>query len=171
MVQVDEVIAGIDENEEDEASELGKSSLAKGIKTSTKSKNKKAGYNFDPIDVKVAKKKLLVRKLREMIINTGRRSDGRGVEDVRPISIETSLLPMAHGSSLFTRGETQVTPLALIHIHLPSNSSSSHSNPDIQNCTTDAYRKPHSYPTVNSRFLRLPLVPKPWSNDTRTSMN
>ena len=113
-MQVDEVVAGIDENEEDEASELGKSSKGSKLsKLSGKSSNKKAGYNFDPIDVKVAKKKLLVRKLREMIINTGRRSDGRGVEDVRPISIETSLLPMAHGSSLFTRGETQVTPLGI----------------------------------------------------------
>ena len=134
MVQVDEVIAGIDDIEEDEASELGKSSPSKVLKISTKSRNKKAGYNFDPIDVKVAKKKLLVRKLREMIINTGRRSDGRGVEDVRPISIETSLLPMAHGSSLFTRGETQVNTLELIHIHLPSNPSNSNHN--VQNSGT-----------------------------------
>ena len=37
----------------------------------------------------------------------GTRSDGRGVEDVRPIDIGTSLLPNAHGSTLFTRGETQ----------------------------------------------------------------
>ena len=65
------------------------------------------GYNYDPIDVKIARKKLLVRRLRSVIINTGKRSDGRGVEDVRPISIDTSLLPGAHGSSLFTRGETQ----------------------------------------------------------------
>ena len=50
---------------------------------------------------------MLVRRLRSIIINTGKRSDGRGVEDVRPISIDTSLLPGAHGSSLFTRGETQ----------------------------------------------------------------
>lgn len=62
-----------------------------------------AGYGYDPVDVKIAIKKLLVRKLRSMVLNTGRRSDGRGVEDVRPIEIETSLLPCAHGSSLFTR--------------------------------------------------------------------
>ena len=66
-----------------------------------------AGYNYDPIDVKIARKKLLVRRLRSIIISTGKRSDGRGVEDVRPITIDTSLLPGAHGSSLFTRGETQ----------------------------------------------------------------
>ena len=65
------------------------------------------GYNYDPIDVKIARKKLLVRRLRSIILTTGKRSDGRGVEEVRPISIDTSLLPGAHGSSLFTRGETQ----------------------------------------------------------------
>lgn len=45
------------------------------------------GYNYDPVDVKRARKKLLVRRLRSIIINTGKRSDGRGVEEVRPISI------------------------------------------------------------------------------------
>ena len=148
---MDEVIAGIDENEEDEASELGKSSSAKGVKIpkmSAKSNNKKAGYNFDPIDVKVAKKKLLVRKLREMIINTGRRSDGRGVEDVRPISIETSLLPMAHGSSLFTRGETQVTPLGLTHIHSPLDLSTPYPTPSQSICTTALGSQPEPNPTL-----------------------
>ena len=83
--------------------------IFKGIASNSKSSTKStgAGYNYDPIDVKIARKKLLVRRLRSIIINTGKRSDGRGVEDVRPITIDTSLLPGAHGSSLFTRGETQ----------------------------------------------------------------
>ena len=42
-----------------------------------------------------------------MIVQRGTRSDGRGVEDVRPIDIDTNFLPGAHGSTLFTRGETQ----------------------------------------------------------------
>ena len=37
----------------------------------------------------------------------GKRSDGRGYNDVRPISCEVGILPRTHGSSLFTRGETQ----------------------------------------------------------------
>jgi polyribonucleotide nucleotidyltransferase len=77
-----------------------------------------AGYNYDPIDVKIARKKLLVRRLRSIIINTGKRSDGRGVEDVRPITIDTSLLPGAHGSSLFTRGETQSLSTATLGKHM-----------------------------------------------------
>ena len=41
------------------------------------------------------------------IIFSGTRVDGRSLTDVRPITIETSMLPRAHGSALFTRGETQ----------------------------------------------------------------
>ncbi len=44
----------------------------------------------------------------------GTRADGRGLEDVRDISIETGYIPRAHGSSVFTRGETQ----ALVSITL-----------------------------------------------------
>ena len=42
-----------------------------------------------------------------MILNENRRSDGRTTTEIRPIDVEQSLLPRAHGSSLFTRGETQ----------------------------------------------------------------
>ncbi len=51
--------------------------------------------------------------LREMIL-AGNRPDGRGYDDVRDISCEVGLLPRAHGSALFTRGETQ----ALVSITL-----------------------------------------------------
>lgn len=45
--------------------------------------------------------------VRDMILNDRRRLDGRGTEDVRPLTMETDLLPTPHGSALFTRGETQ----------------------------------------------------------------
>jgi polyribonucleotide nucleotidyltransferase len=45
---------------------------------------------------------------REMVLNTGKRLDGRDTTTVRPISCEVGILPRAHGSGLFTRGETQV---------------------------------------------------------------
>ena len=86
--------------------------------TTSQSGDSQAGYNYDPIDVKIARKKLLVRRLRSIILTTGKRSDGRGVEEVRPISIDTSLLPGAHGSSLFTRGETQSLSTATLGTHV-----------------------------------------------------
>ncbi|MCL5020877.1 MAG: polyribonucleotide nucleotidyltransferase [Bacteroidetes bacterium] len=45
--------------------------------------------------------------MRQMILKEGRRLDGRGYKDVRPITCEVGLLPRTHGSALFTRGETQ----------------------------------------------------------------
>jgi polyribonucleotide nucleotidyltransferase len=45
--------------------------------------------------------------VRDMILNDRVRLDGRGLEDVRPLAMETDILPTPHGSALFTRGETQ----------------------------------------------------------------
>ena len=47
------------------------------------------------------------RILRDMIINDKKRIDGRSSTDIRPISSEVGILPRAHGSALFNRGETQ----------------------------------------------------------------
>jgi len=46
--------------------------------------------------------------VRGAILETGRRIDGRDTRTVRPIAVEVGVLPRAHGSALFTRGETQV---------------------------------------------------------------
>ena len=45
--------------------------------------------------------------LRSQVLDTSKRVDGRGTKDVRPITIDTPVLPRAHGSALFTRGQTQ----------------------------------------------------------------
>ncbi len=57
--------------------------------------------------VKAAVGQVKRERVRSMILDEGRRADGRGLKDVRPISIETNILPSVHGSCLFTRGETQ----------------------------------------------------------------
>lgn len=49
-----------------------------------------------------------------MIVNDKVRADGRGLKDVRPITIETNILPSAHSSCLFTRGETQALVVGTI---------------------------------------------------------
>jgi polyribonucleotide nucleotidyltransferase len=53
-------------------------------------------------------------EMRRMVIEDGLRQDGRRPADVRDIWIETSVLPMAHGSAVFTRGETQVLGTATL---------------------------------------------------------
>ena len=48
------------------------------------------------------------------ILKEGKRIDGRGFTEIRPITCEVGLLPRAHGSALFTRGETQALGTATL---------------------------------------------------------
>ncbi|HTV75551.1 MAG TPA: polyribonucleotide nucleotidyltransferase [Candidatus Baltobacteraceae bacterium] len=52
--------------------------------------------------------------VRKLILESGKRLDGRNFEQVRPISSEVGILPRAHGSALFCRGETQAVTLATL---------------------------------------------------------
>jgi polyribonucleotide nucleotidyltransferase len=68
------------------------------------------GDEPEEIDVKLVKKyyeDLKWEVVRNMIIDDRKRLDGRGLDQVRPLAMETDPLPTPHGSSLFTRGETQ----------------------------------------------------------------
>ncbi len=51
---------------------------------------------------------------REQLIKTHQRADGRRLDEIRPIDIEVGVLPSAHGSALFTRGETQALVVATL---------------------------------------------------------
>ena len=53
-------------------------------------------------------------QLRDQVLTSGHRVDGRTPKEVRPITIEAGLLPRAHGSSLFTRGQTQALVVATL---------------------------------------------------------
>jgi polyribonucleotide nucleotidyltransferase len=70
-----------------------------------------AGIDEEHEDFSAAKrafKGVAKKVMRKRVIEDGVRLDGRGVADVRPISVETGLVSRAHGSGLFQRGETQV---------------------------------------------------------------
>lgn len=61
----------------------------------------------DPMVVQAAFKNANSHMMRRMILEEGRRNDGRRLDEVRPIHIDLGPLPCTHGSALFTRGETQ----------------------------------------------------------------
>ena len=67
-----------------------------------------------PSSVKSAFGKAEQAIVRERILAQGKRPDGRGPKDIRPIWCEVDLSPRAHGSGLFTRGETQVLTLTTL---------------------------------------------------------
>lgn len=54
------------------------------------------------------------KRMRAQIVEQGRRIDGRAFTDVRPITCEVGVLPRAHGSALFTRGETQALVISTL---------------------------------------------------------
>lgn len=56
---------------------------------------------------KAAFEELIRRHVRDSILHKQHRVDGRGLDDIRPITCEIDVLPVVHGSALFTRGETQ----------------------------------------------------------------
>ncbi|MGA9398510.1 MAG: polyribonucleotide nucleotidyltransferase, partial [Anaerolineaceae bacterium] len=64
--------------------------------------------------VKAAFDEALKDIVRARIIKEGLRPDGRGLDEIRPIWCEVGISPRAHGSGLFTRGETQVLTLATL---------------------------------------------------------
>ena len=69
---------------------------------------------YPALDVAEAFESKVKSDLRAMILNEGRRADGRDYTTIRPITCETGLLPRAHGSGLFSRGETQVLTIATL---------------------------------------------------------
>jgi polyribonucleotide nucleotidyltransferase len=84
----------------DEAKKAAEVSLLAGVASDTLALRKKElGIIVEDLKYKVA---------REMILNDKVRIDGRDLTTVRPIACEVAVLPRAHGSGLFTRGETQV---------------------------------------------------------------
>ncbi len=91
------------------------------------------GETYNPADVAEAFEYKVKADLRAMVLNEGRRADGRDYDTIRPIACEVGLLPRAHGSGLFTRGETQVLTIATLG--MPSESQT------IENLTPEEEKR------------------------------
>jgi DNA polymerase III epsilon subunit family exonuclease len=88
---------------------------------------------------------------RKLTLAEGIRMDGRGVDEIRPITVEVGLVPRAHGSGLFTRGETQALTVATLG---PSS--------DVQRIDTIS-------PTLEKRYLHHYNMP-PYSTGENKMM-
>lgn len=71
-------------------------------------------YPDNEKDISETLNKLLKEEMRSLILEEGIRPDNRKPDEIRPISCEVGLLPRAHGSGLFTRGQTQVLTVATL---------------------------------------------------------
>jgi polyribonucleotide nucleotidyltransferase len=90
-----------------------KEDLVNGIETSKDEELKKA-YEECPVDVKTVVSDIEKEVIRKRILDEGKRSDGRGFNDIREINCEVGSLPRAHGSAIFSRGQTQVLTVATL---------------------------------------------------------
>ena len=93
-------------------------------------------------------------ELRRMILEEGRRADGRALDEVRPISAEVGILPRTHGSALFTRGQTQ----ALVTTTLGTSEDEQRLD-DIEGEGTKRFMLHYNFPPFSVgevRFMRGP---------------
>ena len=95
---------------------LARESAVKGIQdeVGSKLKEKFGEEKVTEFVVKDAFYYIQKEAVRSLILNSGKRLDGRGFDQVRAITSEVGLLPRAHGSALFARGETQALTLATL---------------------------------------------------------
>ncbi len=87
--------------------EAASDALTDDVKAQLLEKYGEEAYAEKKPDISATIGKTKKRMMREQVIETSKRVDGRALDEVRKITIEVGVLPRAHGSCLFTRGETQ----------------------------------------------------------------
>lgn len=118
----------VDEDLQEKVAEIGRPLLSEVITTADKmERQQKSGEVRDSIlenlseaykgresDIREAVHDLEKKMVRQMILEDGKRIDGRSFDEIRPIECVVGLLPRVHGSALFTRGETQAMALTTL---------------------------------------------------------
>ena len=93
--------------------------------------------------------------VRQNILSNQPRIDGRDTDTVRPIFIETDVLPSTHGSSLFTRGETQAIVVATL-----GSSRDAQRIEAIEGQGTDNFMLHYNFPAYSVGEIGMPMGPK-----------
>jgi len=83
------------------------SQLRKDLVEILTNSDREDAVEYEVGDIKTAFKDLLCRRMFVRAKETGQRCDGRALDEIRHLTMETGFLPKTHGSALFTRGETQ----------------------------------------------------------------
>jgi len=92
------------------------------------------------------------RVMRAQVLDQGERVDGRDLDTVRPITIETAVLPRAHGSALFTRGQTQ----ALVAVTLGTSDDEQRIDSiDVAGETTKSFMLHYNFPPYSTGEVKM----------------
>ncbi len=100
-------------------------------------------------------KKLEKDIVRSNILNNLPRIDGRDLDTVRPIFVETNVLPATHGSALFTRGETQAIVVATL-----GSSRDAQRIESIEGEGSDNFMLHYNFPAYSVGEIGMPMGPK-----------
>ncbi len=93
--------------------------------------------------------------VRGNILNNMPRIDGRDLDTVRPVFVETDVLPSAHGSALFTRGETQAIVVATL-----GSSRDAQRIEAIEGESSDNFMLHYNFPAYSVGEIGMPMGPK-----------
>ena len=106
----------------------------------------------DARDVAAEVGEIEYRAMREQVLETGERVDGRKLDVVRPISIDVGLLPRTHGSALFTRGQTQ----ALVAVTLGTADDEQRIDSiDVAGETTKSFMLHYNFPPFSTGEVKM----------------
>jgi polyribonucleotide nucleotidyltransferase len=106
-------------------------------------RGKEIGNEFEEIEY---------RTMRKQVLDKGERVDGRDLDTIRPISIETGVLPRVHGSALFTRGQTQ----ALVSVTLGTADDEQRIDSiDVAGETTKSFMLHYNFPPYSTGEVKM----------------
>lgn len=97
---------------------------------------------------------LIKADMRRMVLEEKRRIDGRALDEVRPVTCETQILPRAHGSALFTRGQTQALCVATLGSKLDEKMID-----DLSGKSFKSYFLDYNFPSYSTGEVSFPRGP------------
>ncbi|MFC1526521.1 polyribonucleotide nucleotidyltransferase [Candidatus Latescibacterota bacterium] len=97
---------------------------------------------------------LVKADMRRMVLEEKRRIDGRKLDEVRPITCETGVIPRAHGSALFTRGQTQALAVATL-----GNKYDEKMIDDLRGKSYKSYFLDYNFPAYSTNEVSFPRGP------------
>jgi polyribonucleotide nucleotidyltransferase len=98
--------------------------------------------------------KLQKQVVRRWLLDEGKRVDGRGVNEIRPLAAEVGILPRVHGSGMFTRGQTQVLTVCTL-----GSTKDAQMMDDLSDTPTKRYIHHYNMPPYSTGEARAPRSP------------
>jgi polyribonucleotide nucleotidyltransferase len=128
-----------------------RSSAVKGVKEQTVAQLLEA-YPEKARDISGELEEIEYRVMRKQVLERGERVDGRDLDTIRPITIETGVLARTHGSALFTRGETQ----ALVSVTLGTADDEQRIDSiDVAGETTKSFMLHYNFPPFSTGEVKM----------------